>query len=160
MSAIKLHGWDNLIKEIIYEVDTKEGALKIEKNLRPVGRIGWNILAGGDVGVSKDWYADDENAERHRKITAEKTKEGIRLKDTAAARSARQKQAHIDHKESYKGAMKGEKNPRALLSEASVREIKYNLIPQGIPDLDIAAMFGVKKHVIYFIRKGKNWKHI
>lgn len=44
--AIRKHGWDNLIKEIILIADNNY-CLEIEKKLRPKERIGWNIACGG-----------------------------------------------------------------------------------------------------------------
>ena len=52
--AIRKHGWDNLIKEIILIADEKY-CLEIEKKLRPIERIGWNLAIGGAeiIGINK-----------------------------------------------------------------------------------------------------------
>jgi len=54
----------------------------------------------------------------------------------------------------------GSRNPKALLTEEQVKEIKYILIPSGKSNKEIASLFFVKPYVISFIRIGKNWKHI
>ena len=45
-NAIKLYGWDNLIKEILI-ISNKEYCYKLESRLRPFKQIGWNIAEGG-----------------------------------------------------------------------------------------------------------------
>ena len=45
-NAIRKYGWDNLVKEVIL-VSNENYCLEIEKKLRPVPRIGWNIAIGG-----------------------------------------------------------------------------------------------------------------
>jgi hypothetical protein len=54
-NAANLHGWDNLVKEIVV-VSTRDYCLELETKLRPASKIGWNIAAGGgnpppDFGV-------------------------------------------------------------------------------------------------------------
>lgn len=44
--AIRKYGWDNLVKEVIL-ISNEDYCLEIEKKLRPVSRIGWNIAIGG-----------------------------------------------------------------------------------------------------------------
>lgn len=44
--AIRKHGWDNIIKEIIV-ISDENYCLAIEKKLRPKERMGWNIAIGG-----------------------------------------------------------------------------------------------------------------
>lgn len=44
--AIRKHGWDSLIKEIVIVADDNY-CLAFEKKLRPSERIGWNIAVGG-----------------------------------------------------------------------------------------------------------------
>ena len=46
--AIRKYGWDNLVKEVIL-VSNENYCLEIEKKLRPVSRIGWNIAIGGEA---------------------------------------------------------------------------------------------------------------
>jgi hypothetical protein len=50
-NAIRKYGWDNLVKEVIL-VSNENYCLEIEKKLRPVPRIGWNIAIGGEVSGS------------------------------------------------------------------------------------------------------------
>lgn len=50
-NAIRKYGWDNLVKEIIL-VSNENYCLEIEKKLRPVPRIGWNIAIGGEASGS------------------------------------------------------------------------------------------------------------
>ena len=45
-NAIRKHGWENIIKEIILIAD-ENYCFEIEKKLRPSERIGWNIAVGG-----------------------------------------------------------------------------------------------------------------
>jgi hypothetical protein len=47
-NAIRKYGWDNLVKEVIL-VSNENYCLEIEKKLRPVPRIGWNIAVGGEA---------------------------------------------------------------------------------------------------------------
>jgi len=53
----------------------------------------------------------------------------------------------------------GERNGRALLTRDQVVEIKKQLLDNK-KQKDIAASFGVGKHVIHQINKGKAWKHV
>ena len=47
-NAIDKYGWDNLIKEVVL-VSDKSYCLMIEKILRPLKNIGWNIVEGGGM---------------------------------------------------------------------------------------------------------------
>lgn len=47
-NAIDKYGWDNLIKEVVL-VSDKSYCLMIEKILRPLKNIGWNIIEGGGM---------------------------------------------------------------------------------------------------------------
>ena len=45
-NAVKKHGWDNLVKQVLVVSD--EGyCYELESKLRPLENIGWNINAGG-----------------------------------------------------------------------------------------------------------------
>jgi hypothetical protein len=92
--------------------------------------------------------------------TSEATRRGIATKDTTEARSKRAKENHRKYRDKYKAAATGERNSGAILSEADVKKIKYELIPQGLKNPEISLMFGVKPYVISFIRTGKNWGHV
>lgn len=159
-SAIKCYGWDNLIVEVLHENLKLQEALSIEFLLRPDIRIGWNCQKGGELGVESSWYNNEENRQKHKEATAKATKKAIALKDSTEARVERAKQNWINRKNSYRDISKGSKNPRAILNEEQVWEIKYILLPSGIHYKEIATMFCVKPHVIYFIKSGKNWSHI
>lgn len=159
-SAIKSYGWNNLIVEVLHENLTLQEALSIEFSYRPTIRIGWNCQRGGELGVESSWYENEENRQRHKEATAKATKKAIALKDSTEARAERAKQNWINKKDSYKDISKGSKNPRALLNEEQVWEIKYILLPSGIHYKEIANMFCVGSHVINFIKTGKNWSYI
>lgn len=46
-NAINLHGWDNLVKEVLACNLDKEAAELVELMLRPTRNIGWNVNEGG-----------------------------------------------------------------------------------------------------------------
>ena len=158
--AGKLQKYDDLLYTVVHEVETLEEALKLEYLYRPAQLIGWNLQRGGEVGVEPEWYDNPENKLRHSLKTSEGTRRGIAIKDTRQARSERAKINHQNNRDSYKDTVKGEKNPKAILKESDVVRIKYELIPQGLSNPEIAAMFDVKPYVISFIRVGKNWKDV
>ncbi len=56
--AIRLYGWKNLIKEIIF-IGTDEQCFKYEKSLRPQFQIGWNEAIGG-FGGDRSQFIDYE----------------------------------------------------------------------------------------------------
>lgn len=159
-SAIKKYGFTNLDKIILYENLTLKEALRIENELRPNINIGWNLQSGGFIGVEPSWYDNEKNKLHHKKRTSEETKKAIKKKDSHKSRSERAKISNAKHKDKYKEALAGEKNPRAILSEDNVKEIKFKLFKDGYSNREIAQIFNVKTHVIYQIRIGKNWKHI
>lgn len=66
-------------------------ALRKEKHYRPLVNIGWNHDVGGEIGVNPNWYNNYENKEKHSRKTAEKTKLGIKIKDSPLKRSKRAK---------------------------------------------------------------------
>jgi len=158
--AGKLRKYTDLVWSVVHTVETLEEALALEAEYRPTQLVGWNLQKGGELGVEPEWYAVPENSQRHSMKTSEATRRGIATKDTKEARSERAKLNHKNKPDSYKDIAKGERNPKALLSETDVVKIKYELFPQGLKNPEIAAMFGVKPYVISFIRTGKNWKHV
>ncbi len=158
--AISKYGWNNLIKEIICENLTKEEALKLEAQYRPDINIGWNLQRGGEIGVEPEWYLDKDNRSKHSINTSVGTKLGISLKDSTEKRSIRAKISRANNLSSYIDANKGERNPRAILKENQVKIIKYELIPSGKSNKEISDIYGVKPHVIAYIRNNKNWKYI
>ena len=158
--AGKLRKHSDLVWDIVHVVETLEEALALKAEYRPTQFVGWNLQKGGELGVEAGWYSHPRNSQRHSMKTSEGTLRGIATKDTKEARSERAKLNHKNKPDSYKGIAKGERNPKAILSEADVVKIKYELFPQGLKNPEIATMFGVKPYVISFIRTGKNWKHV
>jgi predicted GIY-YIG superfamily endonuclease len=158
--AGKLRSHVDLVWSILHEVSSLEEALILEASYRPKQNIGWNLQKGGEIGVEPEWYSDKSNSLRHSKKTSEGTLRGIATKDTKEARSERAKLVRSNKTDSYKDIVKGERNPKAILSEADVVRIKYELLPQGLKNPEVAVMFGVKPYVISFIRTGKNWGHV
>lgn len=53
----------------------------------------------------------------------------------------------------------GEKHPKTKLKDVDVVKIK-ELITSGVQKMEIAKMFNVKRHVVYFIAQNKTWRHI
>lgn len=56
-------------------------------------------------------------------------------------------------------AQRGENHRSAVLTEADVLEI-WRMIGDGLGDAEIAASFGVNHGTVYWIRSGRNWRHI
>jgi hypothetical protein len=159
-NAVKKYGWDNLVKEILHYNLTLEAALYFEEKYRPEQNIGWNSQKGGVLGVEKEWYNIPENKLKHKINTSVATRKGISLKDTPSKRSLRAKENWEVNYKSYQNAFKGSRNSRAILNEEQVKCIKCELLNKGLKDLEIAKLYNVRKHVITWIRKGKNWKHV
>lgn len=158
--AVKKYGWDNLIIDVLYEGLEKDIALELEREYRPSCGIGWNCQQGGNLGVEPEWYSVKENADKHSKATSAATKIGIQNKDSKEDRSKRAKKSWEKTRDKRMKAVKGSNNPRAILNEEQVKTIKYEMMPSGMSNKDIADQFGVKPYVISFIRTGKNWSHI
>lgn len=156
--AINKYGWENLIVEILHENLSLREALSIEFSLRPTKSIGWNSQRGGELGVEADWYTDESNRQRHKEATSTATKAGIALKDTSEARAQRARDNRVRNRDSYINVSVGSNNPRAILTEGQVRQIKTMLPLKSCKDL--SKMFGVRLHVIQQIKSGKNWKHV
>lgn len=158
--TINKYGWNNLIKEIICENLTKEEALKLEAHYRPNMNVGWNLQKGGEIGVESEWYLDENNRNKHSINTSIGTKLGISLKDSTEKRSIRAKLSRANNLSSYHNINRGENNSRAILKESEVKIIKYELIPSGKSNREIADMYEVKIYVIAQIRNNKNWKYV
>ena len=156
--AIRKYGWDALSIEVLFDNLSLQEALSIESSLRPTNSIGWNCQRGGELGVESSWYTKKENRDKHREATSKATRVAIALKDTPKARADRARKNWQDNRASYEGISKGSKNPRALLAEDDVRDIKKRLACEYYRD--IAKDYSVKPHVIYQIKSGKNWSHI
>lgn len=56
-------------------------------------------------------------------------------------------------------ARRGENHGSAVLTEANVLEI-WRMIADGRSDAEIAALFGVNHGTVYWIRVGRNWRHL
>ena len=160
--AGKLRKNANLVATVMHNVDTLEEALKIEAYYRPAINIGWNLQKGGEMGVDPSWYDNDENKLKHSMKTSEATRRGIAIKDTTEARSKRASATWECSERLAKGkaAATGENNSRAILTKEDVVRIKYELIPAGLKNPEIAQIFDVKPYLISFIRTGKNWKDV
>lgn len=50
---------------------------------------------------------------------------------------------------------RGEQNGKAILNEEKVR-----LIRAGMPMAEACEKFGIRKHVFYQVRSGRNWSHV
>jgi hypothetical protein len=159
-NAIKKYSWDTLIIRVLINGISLEDALFLERLYRPSQHIGWNCQSGGEIGVEPEWYSIKENSDKHRNATSIATKIAIESKDSHEARSNRAKESWRKTRDKRIEAVTGEKNPKALLTESQVKRIKYELIPNGLSNTEIANMFNVKHYVISFIRSGKNWSHI
>lgn len=157
--AGKLRAGRDLKYSVVHELDTLEEALELEALYRPTQNIGWNLQRGGEIGVEPSWYDIPENKLKHSMKTSEATRRGIAAKDSKEARAERTRQNHLKS-DKYKDSVKGERNPRALLTEADVKKIKYEMFPKGLSNMEIASVFGVKPYVISFIRTGKNWSYV
>lgn len=56
---------------------------------------------------------------------------------------------------------KGEKKPKATLTESDVRDIRRRYIPYGIDNLNVlAAEFSVTTRTIFSVAKGETWRHV
>jgi predicted GIY-YIG superfamily endonuclease len=159
-SFLKKYSWENEVEVEILDMnlDLNE-ALLLEEYYRPLQMIGLNLQKGGELGVDSIWYSNKANSKEHKLATSIGTKEGIKRKDTKEKRRERALKAHKDHPESYVKPV-GSKNPKAILNENIVRDIKYILIPDGYTNKAIASLYSVHPRVIQFIRSGKNWKHV
>lgn len=158
-SVISKYSFDKLVVDVIATGLSQHEALLLEKRLRPGINIGWNLQTGGALGVDSSWYEDENNTAKHREATSIATKIAIATKDSTEARSSRAKESWKKTRTRRVLAVTGENNPKARLTEAQVVAIKYELIPQGMTNPEIAALFAVKPYVISFIRTGKTWKH-
>jgi predicted GIY-YIG superfamily endonuclease len=157
--AIRKYGKANLVYSVLHRDCPLSEALSLECQLRPEINIGWNLQKGGELGVDSSWYDKHENKEAHSKATSDGTRMGILKKDSKEARSERAK-LNWKLSDKYIGISKGDKNPRAILTEDMVRDIKYTHIANGLSNADIATMYGVKPYLISFIRTGKNWSYV
>lgn len=62
-------------------------------------------------------------------------------------------------KQAKRGQHVGSKNPRAILNEDKVRQIKI-LLRDGLNEHQITPRFSVNTEVIKRIKYNKNWKHV
>ena len=69
-------------------------------------------------------------------------------------------QGNMDHAYKIGSRGPGEMHGRAKLTEKQAIDIKYNLIPSGVPLAQIARDFNIAVGSISGIKSGKNWKHI
>ena len=158
-SFLKAHPWDEVKLEILDMNLSLEEALELEQFYRPEEMIGLNLQRGGELGVNPEWYSIKENREQHSKATSKGTKQGILNKDSTEARRIRAKLSW-DNPNRKRNSVAGSSNPNAVLTEEQVKSIKYDLIPRGLTNPEIAKQFSVHPRVIRFIRIGKTWKHV
>lgn len=158
--AIKKYGWENLIKDVLFSKLSKASALEIERSYRPIENIGWNYKVGGDAGIPSDWYLDDNNKKKHSLNTSIATKKAIAEKDSREKRSARAINVWVNKPYVYANISSGSNNPKARLNEQQVYNIRFNLIPMGLSNSEIAAAYNVKNYVISQIKTNKTWKHV
>jgi len=159
-SFLKSISWEACYVEILDMNLSQKDACDLERYYRPQENIGLNHQRGGELGVNPEWYLISENKQQHSEATSKGTVKGILEKDSIEARRERAIKSRINNADSYKGIAAGSKNPKALLNENQVHIIKYDLIPAGLTNHQIADQFTVHPRVIQFIRIGKNWKHI
>lgn len=48
-NMVRHYGWDNIVKEVVHTVETQEQAANLEFELRPLPRLGWNLMEGGSI---------------------------------------------------------------------------------------------------------------
>lgn len=151
--------WDDTCIEVLDTGLSVEEALLLEAFYRPMENIGLNHQRGGELGVGPDWYKIPSNREYHKVRTSERTKEMLALKDSTEARRER---ALLSWKNPDRKltSVSGDSNPNATLTEKQVRVIKYDLLPRGLTNPEIAKQYSVHPRVIRFIRIGKTWKHV
>ena len=66
----------------------------------------------------------------------------------------------VDWRPSSTGPLRGEKSPRAILTNEEAAQVK-KLAQEGTYTLkQIAGMFGVSESTIFDIRSGRSWKHL
>lgn len=56
-------------------------------------------------------------------------------------------------------SLRGENNPKSKLREEDVLNIR-NMLKEGIPQAEIARMYGVTRQAIFDIKVEKRWKHL
>jgi hypothetical protein len=69
-------------------------------------------------------------------------------------------QQNMDHAYKIGTRGPGEMHGRAKLTEKQAIDIKYNLIPSGVSNAQIARDFGISPSSVASIKSGANWKHI
>ena len=102
-------------------------------------------------GVTVTRYGRLYDADAVRTLAAERT-----------ARQTKREQAENNRDRTAKGReydRRGERNPRAKLTEQDIREIR-ELQGKGISQQTIAARFNVPQPSISCIWLGKTWKHV
>jgi hypothetical protein len=73
---------------------------------------------------------------------------------------ARQARGAAHGRRKHPELSRGERNPRAKLTEAMVREIRQIYAIGGIRQVDLARRFGVNQTVISQIVRGGIWRHV
>jgi group I intron endonuclease len=79
-NAIKKHGWENLIIDVIWMHEDLEVILLAEELLRPTNKIGWNLVKGG--GMPPSWEGKNHSIETKTKIGNAHRDKGFTFKCT------------------------------------------------------------------------------
>jgi hypothetical protein len=80
--------------------------------------------------------------------------------ENTADRNAKNRQAKGKRlSDSIKNKVRGERAPRAKLTESKVREI-FRLLRTGLTHSQIAFRFDVSRSAISYIFRGESWSHI
>ena len=105
---------DQIIWEILHNNLSIEEALNWERIYRPKVNIGWNNDVGGNLGVSAEWYKNEENLTDFKRKTSEATKIGIQINDSTDKRILRAKEIwkRPDYKKKMSTLFSGENNPQ------------------------------------------------
>lgn len=141
-NAIKKHGWENLIKEVIL-ISSTEYCLEIEKKLRPEKEIGWNIAIGG--GKPMGWA------------------KGTKLPEWVKKRISESNAGKVftdEHRENLAKSKRGRNGPSSNNFKGFIKATNINTGDMVILD-GAAAMekLGLNNSAVYKCLKGKQSAH-
>lgn len=180
--AITKYGADNFEVSILEECESEEIALEKEAywiaeyktNICKWGsEFGYNLTDGGE-GISGHKHSDESKqkmsdasigkpkSDDHKnqlsishtgKILSEEHRASISLSNMGKIMSD-------SARNNIRISKLGEKNPKSILTENDVREIKLLFLDPLILNKDIATKYGVAPRTIRDIKNNKTWKHI